>query len=422
MLVRTKSVWKILVLLCVLALVAAACGDDDDDGDGGGATATTAAEGGGEQATGEPIVIGMINQEDSPAGSFPEQSASAMAAAEYINNELGGVDGRPLQIDLCTTVGTPESSQTCANEMVEKGVVLVTSGTDFGTSASIPIMEQNDMLYVGGVPLLPPEYTSPNAFFFVGGSIAAFPGQARWLGEQEGVETVAIIYTDNEPGLAAATTFLEGPLNKLGVTDVSLIPEKADATDFTASVTAAVEGDPDAVMVLFAAAGCSNIMKAKEAIGASDDIMFVYPGSCSDDTVIDAGGAGADGAFFNMELLLFTEEDDPEVATYLEKLEQYGTGDVRVSMYSQATFSAIMNIKTIFEEVGVDNLSTDTIREFLLGAKDQPNFMAHPYSCDGTPAPGFAAVCNAHVRMVQYQDGDFTDLLGEWISGTDLVG
>ncbi|MCZ7526653.1 MAG: ABC transporter substrate-binding protein [Acidimicrobiia bacterium] len=173
----------LVALLCVVALLVAACGDDDGGEAEPGAT-TTAAGGdttttaaGATKASGEPIVIGMINQEDTPAGSFPEIREAAQAAVEYVNQELGGVGGRPLALEVCATVGTPESAAQCANELVEKGVLLVAGGLDYGTEASLPVLEQAGIPYIGGVPLLMPEFRSPVSFQFQGA--ARLPSRPR---------------------------------------------------------------------------------------------------------------------------------------------------------------------------------------------------------------------------------------------------
>ena len=131
---RTKSK-RLVAAAFSFALVAAACGGSSDGGDDGGGddTADTTAEAeeatddeggeeeameeeameeeameeeGGEEApsgeaTGEPILIGIQNPEGDPNGSFPEYSAAALAAAEYINTELGGLGGRPIELELC---------------------------------------------------------------------------------------------------------------------------------------------------------------------------------------------------------------------------------------------------------------------------------------------------------------------------------
>jgi branched-chain amino acid transport system substrate-binding protein len=89
-----------------------ACGDDDSDGDAadttsGAATtaagsATTAASpattAAGEQATGEPIVVGIYTPADNQSFTAPELIDGAEAAVEYVNNQLGGIGGRPIQL------------------------------------------------------------------------------------------------------------------------------------------------------------------------------------------------------------------------------------------------------------------------------------------------------------------------------------
>jgi ABC-type branched-subunit amino acid transport system substrate-binding protein len=86
-------------------------------------------------------------------------------------------------------------------------------------------------------------------------------------------------------------------------------------------MTAANANNPDAIMILFAAQGCSRAMQAKQSLGVKA-AMF-YPGSCMDKSVLAAGGAGADGAFFNSETRLFSDFSSKEVVLYRAKLAKY---------------------------------------------------------------------------------------------------
>ena len=61
----------------------------------------------------------MINQENTPAGSFPELSQAVQAAIEFVNTELGGVDGRPIELEVCNTEFTAEGSTSCGQQFVE---------------------------------------------------------------------------------------------------------------------------------------------------------------------------------------------------------------------------------------------------------------------------------------------------------------
>jgi hypothetical protein len=57
----------------------------------------------------------------------------------------------------------------------------------------------------------------------------------------------------------------------------------------------------------------------------------------------------------------------------------------------------------------------------LQASRDHPGFMAHPYTCDRQQVPLLGAVCNAHVRMLQYRGGRFDDVVGDWVNGAALV-
>src|SRR5690606_27640791 len=81
-------------------------------------------------ASGEPIVLGMINQENTPVGSYPELSSAARTAAAFVNDVFGGVGGRPIEIEVCNTEFSPEGSTACAQRFAEAGVPAVLGGID----------------------------------------------------------------------------------------------------------------------------------------------------------------------------------------------------------------------------------------------------------------------------------------------------
>src|SRR5205085_12599596 len=123
---------RLLALMAALALAATACS-------GGKGASGTAASAGAKRAAGAPAVVGFVNQENAPAGSFPELRLGVPAAVRYVNEELGGVGGRPVQLASCATAGTPESSQACANQLLPRSPVAVIGGVDFGGHPSLPI-------------------------------------------------------------------------------------------------------------------------------------------------------------------------------------------------------------------------------------------------------------------------------------------
>ena len=84
---------------------------DGTDGTGPANTATTGAELG--PATGEKLLIGLVNTEGTPGIDFPDIRKDIMATTDYLNAH-GGYGGRPIEYVPCIAKGTPESSQACA--------------------------------------------------------------------------------------------------------------------------------------------------------------------------------------------------------------------------------------------------------------------------------------------------------------------
>src|ERR1700683_5328718 len=112
--------WLGVAAAALLTLTAAACSSSGSSGSSGssstptsGSSATAAAStfsfGTAKKATGTPYVFGMINDETG-AVTFPEARQGAIAAVNYVNNYLNGINGHPIQIDACTGDGTPATA------------------------------------------------------------------------------------------------------------------------------------------------------------------------------------------------------------------------------------------------------------------------------------------------------------------------
>lgn len=405
----SKKVLITISLSAVLALTASACGDDDDDSDSADAPSASA-----QTATGAPINIGFMNTENSPVGSYPEIREATAAAVEYINTELGGVGGRPLAVENCVTDATPATSLACANKFVQSNKVAVIPGIEYGTAAALPPLTQAGIPYVGGLPLDSAELTAPNSFSFIGASPAALSALSTFIAQDLQAKKVGIPYSDIPVGKVAAETFGRTVLNNLGVTDITLVPESPAAADYTAALTKANEGDPDAMLVLFAGTGCSRIMQATQALGIPSEKM-VYTQVCSAPDQLQTGGAGAENAYFNSPFLQ-ADSDDPNVRAYLAAMEDYAPDTAPDQANAQMGFNSVMNLYNIVKKIQGD-ITPQAIIDALKATNNEPGFMSHPYTCNGQQIPNLPAVCNANERILQYKGGKFEDVKGDWVLG-----
>src|SRR4051794_34749217 len=273
------SLVKRLVAVVVMALLASACSGRSGGGKGDNA-----------------VVLGMINQEDAPIGSFPEAREAAQAAVAHVNEDLGGVNGRPLRLEVCKTTGTPESSAACANSLLAKRPVAVLGGVDLGAAASLPVFERAGIPYVGTTPALGEELTSDAAWMLAGGAVADLLGQADYALGTLKVKKVGGVYVDLPGVLTTVLSAAEVVLRTKGVTDVKLVPAKADTADFAPAVKAATAGSPDALFVLFPARSCARIMSAARSLNVKAKAF--YPSACASQAVVDAAGPAAENAYF----------------------------------------------------------------------------------------------------------------------------
>lgn len=245
--------------------------------------------------SGEPFVIGVVNSEGNPVVDFPDFSIAFRAAADYINTELGGFGGRPLELIVCATQASPESSQACAQDLAARGVDMAMIGLDlfvaYGTfeSAGIPV--------IGAVPVFAGDY-SANAVYITAGNLVVQAATANAIVSEKylGLKRVAIIAADSG-ATADALTYLE-PALKAGGAEFTTIKGGETESDagYRSLMQQAAAFDPTAIIVFYSQAGCVGLMRARADLGI--DVPSFASTACLGDTVIDAVGDDAIGWYF----------------------------------------------------------------------------------------------------------------------------
>lgn len=396
----------VVVMVTVVAVAAGACSGGSGDGGTGP-----------RRATGKPVVVGLINQESGSVGSFPELRRDAEAAVRYVNEELGGLDNRPIQLEVCATNGTVASSEACATSLLAKGPVAVLGGIDVAAGSAVPVLEAAKVPYIGVTPSIGDELISPAAFMLAGGVVADLLAETEYVTATLKATKVGVVHLDL-PGLTdAAVLAARAILQKRGVTDLKIIAQKGEAADFTAAVRMATVSNPEVLMAIFPADGCVKVLKAVRTLRVGARLFL--PSSCATQAVFDLAGAGTT---FATGFVPPTETGDPDVATYLAKLRQYGPPDATPSALSQAGFALVMNLHRLLSAQDGGKLTAATVTKVLKAARDQPGFMAHEYTCNGQTLTILPAICNAHVRLLGYRaGGGFDDVSGGWMTGAPLV-
>lgn len=136
-LMRSRSLkWGALAVCAAVILTGCGGGDEPDETSG--------------DLTGDPVRVGFLDP-SLAADASPDVSAASKAAEEYINTELGGIDGRPLELVVCKTDTSAEKDLACANDLAGSNVIAVVDGFDKGSGAALPVLDSAGLPLIGGV-------------------------------------------------------------------------------------------------------------------------------------------------------------------------------------------------------------------------------------------------------------------------------
>ena len=187
--------------------------------------------------------------------SLPEIREAFLAGVNYVNEELGGINGRPMKADTCNLDVTPESSVNCANKFVEDNVVVAVQGVDVAADAALPIWKQAglvDIAFAGFTPTLNQSRGDAFVTLFDSRDILA---QNLIMQQKLGAKSVAIVQQDL-PSTKAYFDSVEKPTaDKLGL---KLQPFYYDNnTDWTTLAATILSSNPDGIDFPAATDGCA---------------------------------------------------------------------------------------------------------------------------------------------------------------------
>jgi len=360
------------------------------------------------KATGEPIVLGTINQDTGAAGAFPELTTADKVAIDFINTELNGVDGRPIELVTCDTQFSPDLSQGCAQEMVSRRVAAVVGGIDvWGTG--ITTLENNGIPYVGGIPVSFESARSPVSFQFSGGTWGAVLGQGEYAIEELGAKKISLIYADFGP-ITDSAELGKRAMEAHGAT-VTLVPVAPVNADMVTALNTAVQPGPDAILALTADSGCRPAMDTVQQLGVT--VPVFYTGACAAPAILDAVGDAADGAIFNLEAELDAGNADNLV--YRAVAQKYGPKyDYDWQGAGTVSFRSVMNLYAQLRGIGGANITPAAILDRFRAARDVPSFFGHPYTCNGRQLDGYPAMCSPQQTLGKLENDAITQISG-WI-------
>jgi branched-chain amino acid transport system substrate-binding protein len=414
--------WRRLVMPLAVLLALAACSSQDTSGSTSATTtpATTQADaalltpvGGKQAASGMPVKVGLINDEGGTASSWPEIRIGTQAAVEYANQYLGGIAGRPVQLDVCESKGTPASSAACANQMISDHVVAVLHGIDSDAGTTAQTLMNAGIPVISATPASSQEELGRLSFSFTGGATAFMAAMAQYMRQKH--YTSSVLFAENAPGGAALYTAVAGFTQKLGVmTKVVLVAP--GTADLTPQMDAAVAQHADFYWMTGDAGTCLSFLRAYRAAGSPGHFGLI--GQCTVSQVLSA--VSVTGAIAPGYALPLGSGYEPRLyravlATYAPGTSAAGTAYVGYTM-------GLGLVRALHGMTGP--VTPQTLAAQMRKAKDVP-LPAAPgstFTCNGQQVPPFPAPCSDTVLITQLDAQGNPDLVETITHADNLFG
>lgn len=283
---------------------------------GGGSGAEAAAE-----ENTDPIRIGLSTP---ITGNFAENGQGTEVAVKMAVEEInanGGVNGRPIEVEVQDSKSDPTQAAQIATMFTEDETIMAEIG-DFASGACIaaaPIYEE-----AGLVQLSPtasnPDYTLQGDYMFsIFGKTtdeSAFIADYLLKKYME-AKDVAVIYVNSDWGVEAFE-LLNGYCGDNGVNIVASENFFEGEKDFTAVLTKIRQTNPDTIMLLMGYDSGAVVIKQIKQMDW--DVKVAISGLAYSEQLISLGGDNVEGVLSEIGFVI--DETNPEMLAFATEFEK----------------------------------------------------------------------------------------------------
>lgn len=411
-----------MVVLSVLLLAVTACGDDDDESsepeETGGEDAAELL-GPEDEATGEPVRIGMVSDGSTDAFDNTDELRSAKAAAEYWNTHRGGIGGRPIDVVTCETGADPAGATDCANQLVEEEVVAV------ALSQSAVADSVWEPIHAAGIPTLWFQTSSQGVIldtetsFAILNPLTGLFGLPISVAESEGADKIAFVVINVPQALEGLQGLGPTVLGNAGL-EYEIFPIDPGTADMTSQMQEVVDSGAEVVQITGNDAFCIAAFNGLNAVGY-DGTIATLTQCITDATREGVPGEVLEGTFVTSTVALGAE-DDPTFQLYEAVVSTYGEDVTDVNnVTAMGGYVAMSAIATSLEGIEGD-ITPETVAATIKAMPEQelPGGGGMTFQCGGSAIEMLPAVCtNQSLRSELDADGNPTDY--EVVDSTEIL-
>jgi branched-chain amino acid transport system substrate-binding protein len=346
-----------------------------------------------------PVEIGWLNQQGGASAVGPLATAGAQMAVKYINAELGGVDGHPLQLVTCFIASTDAEGTTCGQQFAanKKIDVIGEGGVAIGVQPFYTAIGNKTPVIVG-VAATGTDGAQPNAVILFGDATHVLGPFGTYATQVLHAKTAALVYPEI-PGITEGAAAIEQALQSAGV-KVTAVGYDESQTDLTSVLLAAGASTAGMVIPYSDSTGCVNLAKSLKELGITDAKKIVSAPLCLNGQV--AAGLGGSWPLWTYAIASSNYGDmtDPGMPLYMSVSGKFESPADAPDPWNIVAFSQVLTIDKFMNEIGYANLSPSAI---LAKAKSftGPVALGAP-SLDCGEFSSAPAVCNDRAQFFEF--------------------
>jgi branched-chain amino acid transport system substrate-binding protein len=232
------------------------------------------------------VTIGLIS--DGGGGSSIGTAAlveqGAKAAVAYLNKYGDGLAGHKVTLYICENQSTPAGGQTCANDMVQHGVVAVVEPFTGQGQTEVPTIVAAGIPYITVSGGSTAELTTPGAYALEGG-FPAYLGAMALSAKQHGLKKVDFLVENVPAAIQGAQVFGDMVYKAAGV-GFDVVPVNAGTADISPQMQSAVSSGADAVGMVGDVTLCTSFLRAYSTLGLK--IPKYVLSTCQDPSILNS--------------------------------------------------------------------------------------------------------------------------------------
>jgi branched-chain amino acid transport system substrate-binding protein len=364
-----------------------------------------------------PIYIGVVNQQGGTEDIAPEWTNGTALAADFINDQAGGIDGHPLKLVTCAIPDTTSAAQQCGEEFANNNNIdaVAMGAVVIGNQPLEQAMLPTKKALVMGVTILPVDSTYKYGYILYGDATRVEAPIGTFVHEfLPKVKSVSIIYA-NVPGSNVPNEVIASTLEYYHIS-VKLTAFDPTSANITAPVIAS--GAATAGLVIDGAGNpvqCSDVYQALKQLNIKTPVLANVP--C--DSAVTAEGDGGQlpvGWYYASANPLPGDPDDPSLAAFKAVADKYGDPTGATDAWVADAFGQVLTIAKVYNEIlksggTITEAAVNKDLKSLKGAIPQGPPQLQCGSIKGAPA-----ICNDEDQFFQNTSPGVFKAIARWIS------